>query len=321
MPIPLSILITGVSGFVGSYLVEQCRLHYPQAKLFGLYRNSTRRDTTPDVKSVIPLVADIAQPELVRQAVADSQPDLIFHLAAQSSVAASWVNPVETLKINTEGAIHLFEALRSEQLAPRVVVVGSGEQYGVVQPEENPIREGCPFRPVNPYAVAKAAQDLYSYQYFAAYRLPILRVRPFNHFGPRQTASFVVASFARQIALIEAGKAEPVLPTGNLHAQRDFLPVEDVVSAYLAVAERGQPGEAYNIGSGHAYSIGEILNLLLTFTKTPIRVYEDPARLRPVDLPLLVADTSRLYAHTGWKPSANFKHALRQTLDYWRAIV
>ncbi len=321
MSIPSRILITGFSGFVGSYLVEQCRVHYPNAELFGLCKQSPSYATTTAIRDVTPLVVDITQPERVRHAIAQVQPDLVFHLAAQPSVAASWSDPEQALKVNAGGALHLFEALRNERLSPRIILVGSGEQYGMIQPEENPLREESLFRPVNPYAVSKAAQDLYGYQYFVAYGLPILRVRSFNHFGPRQPATFVVASFARQIALIEAGKAEPILSVGNLKAQRDFLPVEDVVGAYIALADQGQPGEAYNVGSGRARSIGEMLNLLLSLAKLPISVYEEPSRFRPVDVPLLVADTTRLRTHTGWKPIVDFEWALSQTLDYWREAV
>ena len=318
---PSRILITGFSGFVGSYLVEKCRERYPHAQLFGLGQHPPSHAMSPGMNDVIPLLADMTSPEMVRQAVAQARPDLIFHLAGQASVAASWADPVQTLKVNAQGAVHLFEALRAEGLSPRIVLVGSGEQYGMIRPEENPVSEECLQRPVNPYAVSKAAQDLYGYQYFFAYKLPILRVRPFNHFGPRQAAMFVVPNFARQIALIEAGKAEPVLLVGNLQAQRDFLPVEDVVDAYLAIAERGHPGEAYNIGSGRARSISEILDLLLSFTKVPISVRVDPARVRPLDVTVLVADTTRLRTHTDWKPSVDFEYALRQTLDYWRMVV
>lgn len=319
MFVPSRVLITGFSGFVGSYLVERCHVDYPDAELFGLCRQTPATAFT--IKNVTPLVADITQPELVRQAVAQVQPDLIVHLAGQPSVAASWSDPEQTLSVNAGGALHLFEALRVERLFPRIILVGSGEQYGMVRIEENPLREESLFRPVNPYAVSKAAQDLYGYLYFVAYGLPILRVRSFNHFGPRQPAIYVVASFARQIALIEAGKAEPVLFVGNLQARRDFLPVEDVVGAYVAIAGQGRPGEAYNVGSGYARSIEEILNLLLSLAKMPITVCEDPTRLRPVDVPLLVADTTRLQAHTGWKPSVDFAWALKQTLDYWREAI
>lgn len=321
MSIPSRILITGCTGFVGGYLVEQCRIRYPQAALFGLSRHPTPRTVASNLSDVQLLVADITRLEDIRQAVAESRPDLVIHLAAQSSVAMSWNDPLGTLKVNAGGTIHLLEALRSEQLTPRIVLIGSGEQYGMVRTEDNPIREECPFRPANPYAVSKAVQDLYGYQYFVAYGLPILRARPFNHFGPRQTSTFVVANFARQIALIEAEKAEPVLSVGNLQARRDFLPVEDVVAAYLAVAEQGLPGEAYNIGSGQARSIRAIVDLLLTFTGMPIQLREDPARLRPVDMPLLEADTSRLRADTNWKPAVQFELALQRTLAYWRTVV
>ncbi len=318
---PSRILITGISGFVGGYLVEQCRALFPDARLFGLCRHTAYRNRVEAMEYVTLLTADITHPEQMRQAVIQSRPDLIFHLAAQSSVAASWDDPLSTLQINAGGIIQLLETLRAEHLSPRVVLVGSGEQYGLVKPEENPINEECLPRPINPYGIAKLAQDLYGYQYFISYGIPILRTRPFNHFGPRQPSKFVVANFARQIALIEQGKAEPVLSVGNLQTRRDFLPVEDVVRAYLALAQQGSPGNAYNIGSGHAYAIGEILEMLLAHSSVSIQVCEDPARLRPADVPLLVADISRVIKDTGWRPILELSSALEQTLEYWRITV
>ena len=318
---PSSILITGFSGFVGGYLVEQCCTFYPHAQLFGLCRFSTPRTTVADMQSVTPLITDITKPEDVRRAVRQSRPDLIFHLAAQSSVTASWNDPLFTLQVNAGGTLHLLEALRAEHLSPRVVLVSSGELYGQVKLEENPINEESLPRPVSPYGVSKLAQDMYGYQYFVTYGLPILRARPFNHFGPRQPSTFVVADFARQIAIIEQGKAEPVLSVGNLRAMRDFLPVVDVVRAYLAMAGHGKAGQAYNIGSGHARSIGEILEMLLAHAKASIQVREEPARLRPIDVPLLVADASRLCTDTGWQPMINLDIALEHTLEYWRKTV
>lgn len=316
--IPSRILITGCTGFVGKYVVDQCSIRYPQAALFGLAGHAVPSMKTNAIQL---LVADITQRDQIQQVVAQVRPDLIFHLAAQSSVAASWKNPQNTLRVNAEGTIHLLEALRAERLTPCIVLVGSGEQYGLVRPEENPIREECLFRPANPYAVSKASQDLYGYQYFIAYGLPIIRARPFNHFGPGQPSTFVIAKFARQLALIEAGKAPPEFPVGNLQACRDFLPVEDVVAAYLRLAEQGQPGKAYNIGSGHSRSIRSMLDLLLTLTTASVRIYEDPALLRPVDVPLLEADTSRLQTDTNWQPTTPFEVALQRTLDYWRTAV
>jgi GDP-4-dehydro-6-deoxy-D-mannose reductase len=318
---PSRILLTGFSGFVGRYLVEQCQALYPDAKLFGVSRHPTSRIADSDVQRVTLIPADITNAEQIRYAVAQSQPDFVFHLAAQSSVAASWADPASTLQINAGGAVQLLEALRAEHLSPRILLVGSGEQYGLVRPEENPIREETAFRPISPYGVSKSAQDLYGYQYYMTYKLPVLRVRLFNSFGPRQTETFVVADFARQIVLIEQGEMEPVLTVGNLQAQRDFLPVEDVARAFLAIAQRGQPGQAYNIGSSRAHSVREILDLLLAHSTMPIKVRQDPARLRPSDIPMLVADISRLRAHTGWEPVIDFEYAIEQTLNYWRTAV
>lgn len=317
---PSRILITGITGFVGSYLVAQCRAHYPQANVFGLYHQKALPHV-PAMEHVILLKADITQPEDIQQALAQAQPDVIFHLAAQSSVAAAWADPLQTLQINAVGTLRLLEQLHLEHATARIVLVGSGEEYGAVRAHENPIHEECPLRPINPYAVSKATQELYGYQYFVAYGLPIIRVRSFNHFGPGQSSAFVLPAFARQIALIEAGKAEPVIMVGNLQAKRDFLPVQDVVAAYLTLAEQGQPGEVYNVGSGKARSIEEVLDLLLTFAKFPMQVRQDPARMRPVDIPLLEADISRIQAHTAWKPTMSFESALHDTLEYWRTVV
>lgn len=317
---PARILITGCTGFVGGYLIETCREHYPQTVLFGMAGRTEH--AAPRAQNALQLLtADITRCKEVQQVVDQARPELVFHLAAQSSVAFSWQHPLETLKVNAEGTVHLLEALRGIQPVPRVIIVGSGEQYGMIRPEDNPIREECPFRPANPYAVSKCAQDLYGYQYFAAYGLPIVRARPFNHFGPRQASTFVIANFAQQIARIEAGKVPPVLRVGNLQARRDFLPVEDVVEAYLALADQGQPGEAYNIGSGQPRSIQSILDLLLTFTDVRVNVAIDPALVRPVDIPLLAADTSRLRAHAGWEPTVPFEAAVQRTLEYWRGIL
>ncbi len=317
---PTRILITGYSGFVGGYLVEACRQHYPQATVFGLGLHGTSA-ALRESQDIHVLSVDIVEREAVREAMFEALPDLVFHLAAQSSVAVSWEDPVGTLRANAEGTLHLLDALREAHLTPRILLVGSCEQYGMVRPEENPIREENPFRPANPYAVSKATQDLYGYQYALTYGLPIIRTRSFNHFGPRQSPTFALASFARQIALIEAGHAQPVLAVGNLQARRDFLPVADVIDAYLALAERGHPGEAYNIGSGHARSIRAMLDILLGLARTSVELYEDPARLRPVDVPLLEADTTRLRSHTGWEARIPLEQALQELLDYWREAV
>lgn len=323
---PGRILITGASGFVGRWLTEACLDAYPDAALFGLSHPLAAghyHTLPPTVGGAMTLIeADITDAEQVRAAVAQARPELVFHLAGQASVAASWADPAHTLAVNAGGAVRLFEALRAESLiTTRVVLAGSGEQYGNVSAEENPIGEETPFRPVTPYAVSKAAQDLYGYQCGIAWGLPVLRARSFNAFGPRDSGAFVIGDFARQIARIEAGAAEPVLHVGNLAARRDFLPVQDVAAAYLALAERGRPGEAYNIGSGQGRSIEELLHALVALARVEIAVRPDPARFRPVDIPLLVADIAKLRRETGWEPVHDFAQTLEETLEYWRQVV
>jgi GDP-4-dehydro-6-deoxy-D-mannose reductase len=323
--VPTRILITGYSGFVGRYLVRQCAQHYPQAEIFGASHQAPGHATATDEAGapvVRHLQANFSDAEEVRRALAESRPDLVFHLAAQASVAASWADPAGTLLVNAGGAVHLLEGLHTEGLhETRVLLIGSGEQYGVVQPEDNPINEQHAMLPVNPYAVAKVTQDLFGYQYFAAYQLPVVRVRPFNHFGPHQAPMFVVAVFAEQIARIEAGETERVLYVGNLAASRDFLFVDDVVGAYIALADAGHPGVAYNVGSGTPHSIEQILTTLLSFARVPIEVRVDPQRFRPADVPLAYADTTLLREHTGWSPQHSLEEGLRITLESYRKAI
>ncbi len=316
---PSRVLITGVAGFVGKHLAEKCRSCYPKANLYGIYRSLENIDAT--ASEIYPLIADVRSSQSMHEAIAQARPDLIFHLAAQSSVVESWKNPVETLQINAEGLLHLLEALRQEKLMPRVIVIGSSEQYGIVPDAEEPVNEEWAFRPVSPYGISKATQDFYAFQYFVAYDLPIMRVRSFNHFGPYQEPTFVVASIARQIAMIEAGKKEAIIHIRNLHDRRDFLPVEDVVNAYIAIANYGHPGEAYNVGSGKLYTIGNIIEILLSYTKFSIVVQEDVTRIHEKKHLPLFADITRIRAHTGWKPSLTIECALERTLDYWRGCV
>jgi GDP-4-dehydro-6-deoxy-D-mannose reductase len=315
----LRILITGASGFVGHHLVERLRAEYPSAAIFGFSHVAHPVDDVFAHAQLTMMTGDIRSLADVRAAITGAHPDWIFHLAGQASVAASWNDPATTLAINAGGAINLLEAVRAEELSPRVVLVGSGEQYGVVPAEDNPIKETYPPAPVNPYAVAKQAQDLFGYQYWVSYRLPVIRARAFNHFGSFQDNAFVVASLAQQIAEIEAGHRPPTLFVGNLEARRDFLPVGDVVRAYIALAERGTPGSVYNVGSGAARSISELLDILLSFAKLPIEVQRDPARFRLLDIPLIEADITHIRAEIGWEPQIPLDLALRETLDYWRA--
>lgn len=323
---PERILITGYRGFVGLHLVAACVQRYPKASLFGLVHKASepaylalQAGATPT--HVTEVEADITDGVRLRHVLHETRPDLIFHLAAMSSVSQSWQEPAQALHVNAGGFIQLAEAIRAENLTPRIVVVGSGEQYGLVHPEEYPLTEETLPRPANPYAVAKVAQDLYAFQYYEAYGLDTVRARPFNHFGPGQRSEFVIASFARQVAQIEAGQVEPILWVGNLKAERDFLTVSDVVRAYLALAAHGRSGEAYNVGSGIACSIESVLHSLLKLARATIEVRVDPARFRPVDVPTIRVDTSKIQRDTGWYPTEDMREALRATLEYWRMII
>lgn len=307
-------LITGIDGFVGPYLARELRAHTAW-DLFGLGRHLA------DVSGCAPIVANLLDRERVRQVVAEVAPTHVFHLAAQSHVPTSHQDGGATLGNNIVAQVNLLDACRELAAPPRILVVGSGEEYGLVHPDEMPITEDQPFRPTNPYAVSKVAQDLLGWQYFHSYGLPVVRVRPFNHHGPGQSDRFVLAAFARQVAEVEVGLRPPVVRVGNLDARRDFLDVRDVVRAYRLALTLGMPGEAYNIASGMAVRIGDALNQLLRLASRPITIEYDPSRLRPSDVPVLVADASRLRAATGWQPEIPFEQSLRDTLIWWRERV
>jgi GDP-4-dehydro-6-deoxy-D-mannose reductase len=314
----LRALITGVGGFAGShlsdYLLNQTDWQVSGCVLPGW--DCSRLD-----RRVACIELNLRDRSAVRAMLGDSAPDVIFHLAAQSFVPVSWDDPWDTLENNIRAQANLLDGLVKLGASPRVVVVGSNEEYGLVRPQDLPLREDSPLRPNSPYAVSKVAQDLLGLSYFQSHRLPVLRVRPFNHIGPRQVESFVVSSFAQQIAMIEAGQQEPVIRVGNLSARRDFSDVRDVVRAYYLVVTQGQPGEVYNIGSGRSHSIQGILDLLVSLGRVAVRVEQDLARMRPSDTPEIRCDASKLQAVTGWEPTIPLEQSLRDVLDDWRARI
>jgi GDP-4-dehydro-6-deoxy-D-mannose reductase len=265
------------------------------------------------------LAADLRDPAAARGVIEAVRPDAIFHLAGLAYVGDSWADPWQTLETNLRAQVNLLEAVVAAGLSPRVLVVGSADEYGPVSPQDLPLSETRELRPDSPYSVSKAGQDLLGLQYFLTYRLPVVRVRPFNHIGPRQNRKFVAASFAAQIARIEAGLQPPVLRVGNLSARRDFTDVRDIVRAYALLVEHGEPGEVYNIGSGQSVSIAQLLEGLLRLSTVKITVEPDESRLRVVDVPDLVCDASRLRARTGWQPRIPFDQTLADLLDYERA--
>jgi GDP-4-dehydro-6-deoxy-D-mannose reductase len=276
-----------------------------------------RRHFVPDRVNLFG--GDIGDFHSMRVAIEAVQPDRIFHLAAQSHVPTSWNAPADTLQLNIIGQVNLFEAMRTAGNDARVQVAGSSEEYGLVHEHEVPMTEENPLRPLSPYAVSKVAQDKLAYQYHRSYGLKAIVTRGFNHCGPRQTENFIVATLAKQIAFIEAGLQEPVIRHGDLTSKRDLTDVRDMVRAYWLLLEHGQPGEAYNIGSGATRTIREVLDGFLALTEAKIDVQQDPARMRPSDVKILWADDSKFRSVSGWQPQIPFEQTLRDTLDYWRA--
>jgi len=315
----MRVLITGITGFAGSHLADYILQSHPGVEVHGLVRWRSRLENILHLKDKIKLhEADLKDGVSLKKCLEEVKPDRIFHLAAQSFVPTSWRCPSETFTINAVGQINLFEAVLSLKLSPKIQVAGSSEEYGLALPEEMPMKETNLLRPLSPYAVSKVAQDLLAYQYFKSYGLKTVRTRGFNHTGPRRGEVFICSSFAKQIAEIEKKKRKPVIYAGNLEAKRDFTDVRDIVRAYWLSLEKGKEGEVYNIGSGKAYSMKEVLDILLSLASINIKIDIDPARLRPSDVPILVSDCTKFTQLTGWKPIIPFKQSLQDLLDYWR---
>jgi len=313
------VLVTGVTGFAGSHLVDYM-LTRNDCEIFGIQRWRSPLDNVLHFMDRITLVeCDLRDASSTRDTLERIRPDWIFHLAAQSFVPTSWSAPTESLTTNILGQLNVFEAVRRIGLQCRIQLACSSEEYGMVHEDELPIRETNPLRPLSPYAVSKVAQDLLGYQYWMSWKVDVVRTRGFNHEGPRRGPVFVASDFAKQIADIEKGLRPPVLHVGNLEAKRDFTDVRDMVRGYWLALEKCEPGEVYNLCSGRAYSIREVLDLLLGMTKTRIEVRQDRLRLRPSDVPVLLGDRTRFTRATGWEPVIPFEQTLRDMLDFWRA--
>ncbi len=313
------VLVTGVTGFAGSHLVDYM-LTRNDCEIFGIQRWRSPLENVEHIKDKFTLVeCDLRDASSTRDTLERIRPDWIFHLAAQSFVPTSWSAPTESLTTNVLGELNLFEAVRRIGLTCRIQLACSSEEYGMVFPDELPIKETNPLRPLSPYAVSKVAQDMLGYQYWMSWKVDCVRTRGFNHEGPRRGPVFVASDFAKQIADIEKGRKEPVLHVGNLEAKRDFTDVRDMVRGYWLALEKCEPGEVYNLCSGKAYSIQQVLDLLLGMTKARIEVRQDRLRLRPSDVPVLLGDRTKFTKATGWEPTIPFEQTLRDMLDFWRA--
>lgn len=312
-------LVLGATGFGGfaltRYLVEQTDWNIVATKRWG---KSTEVFSQLRTKIEI-LDCDVQSLSNVLQVMAEASPELVFFSAADISIRSSTVAPDRTLYNNIFGLLNVLEAAKKLRPQPRVIAIGSCEVYGQVYENEVPVTEEQPFRPQNTYAVSKAAQDLLAYQYFQSYGMEIVRTRTFNYTGVGQSDLYVCSSFARQLAEIEAGLRPPRILVGNLKVRRDFLDVEDLGSAYHALALRGHPGESYNVCSGRTISIGEILDMLVAISGLRIEIVVDPEKLRPVDNMLLCGDNTKIWEHTGWKPSIGLQQTLKKLLEWWRS--
>lgn len=313
-------LITGISGFVGGYLTEY--LVGQDVAVVGIVRTGDHTPSNLTGPGRVELEElDLNEGDRVAACIERVRPDYIFHLAAQSFVPQSWSDPAGTIVNNIVSQLRVFEGTLRANVHPRIVIVGSNEEYGLVRPDELPIRESNELRPVNPYAVSKVAQDMLAYQYHISHKLHCVRMRPFNHTGPRQSSSFAIPAFARQVAEAEVGLREPVVRVGNLAARRDMTDVRDIVRAYYLAAVHGQAGEAYNVGSGRAISIAEALQFFIDRSTRPLTVVDDPERQRPADVPITICDYSKFHALTGWQPQIPIERTFEDILEYWRSQV
>lgn len=306
-------LIIGAAGFVGNYLIDHIQRNCVWSIIVTKMKHEKASWLGVDVRDL-----NILDYDEVKALIDDIRPDYIFHLAAQSSVALSWKNPGLTVDVNIKGSLNVLDSIRELDYKPSTLLIGSGEEYGHVRECEIPIDEDNTLRPGNIYAVTKACQNMIGNIYAGAYGMKVMMVRAFNHIGPNQMPSFVVSDFCKQIVEIENNLREPVLRVGNLAARRDFTDVRDVVKAYVMLVEKGTPGETYNVGSGCAISIQEILGKIVKLSKVPVSIEVDPQKLRPLDVPIIEADIRKIKKCTDWSPQISLETTLKETLDYWR---
>jgi GDP-4-dehydro-6-deoxy-D-mannose reductase len=305
------LLVTGGTGFAGSHLLDRLVTASHDVTAWANPHGRAAESADPRVRWQ---AVDLLDRAAVAEAIRQLQPRIVFHLAGLPHVADSWKNADRALQVNALGTHHLLDAIENGAPGARVIVAGSALVY---RPSASALREDDPLVPVDPYGVSKLAQEMLAGRAAA----DVIRTRPFNHAGPRQSDAFVTSSFARQIAEIEAGLREPTLLVGNLEAKRDIMDVRDTARAYDALAAFGKPGAVYNICAGMAHRVGDLLERLLGLARTRVTVQRDPARLRPSDNPLVLGDHSRLTADTGWRPEIPVETTLADLLAWWRSRV
>ncbi len=306
-------LVTGCNGFVGRALVE--RLTAGGYEVWG----ADRSEPGSDFRGKTCYTGDLVDPAFVARVIDESRPTCIVHLAAQASVRRSFDDPVETLEDNTRPALNVLSHLRTIDSRARVLLIGSADEYGTVDASELPLRESTPPNPESPYALAKSIQNQYGRMFARFYGLDAVMTRSFNHTGPGQREAFVLSSFAKQVAGIRRGVMSEMIEVGNLDVKRDFLDVRDVCDAYVVLIKKGRTGETYNICSGKSYRIGDLLRQMCDIAGVQVTIRVDSKRLRPVDMPELRGDPTKMTQHTGWAPKLPIEATLKALLDDWDA--
>lgn len=312
----MTAIIIGGAGFVGHYLIKELT----QKAGIDVFVTKLESERIKNENCTV-VNLDITSFDSTLEVIDKIKPDFIYHLAAQSSVALSWKMPQKTYEINVIGTINILQALKQLKSEARMLFIGSGEQYGIFSPERLPLKEDCPLCPQNIYAETKASAERLCLLYNKAYGLDIICVRAFNHIGAMQSDIFVAADFAHQVARIEKGRQEPVIKTGNLSAVRDFTDVRDVVKAYILIMEKGYKGEVYNVGGSSVMPVSILLDTLIRHSDVKIKRETDEKKLRPVDIPEIYCDITKLKSHTGYKVKYPIEETLLWVLDYWRKRV
>jgi GDP-4-dehydro-6-deoxy-D-mannose reductase len=310
----MRILVTGATGFVGQHLLRLLAFKRRSNQVFGTSLNGESAVTNPNIRVI---TCDLRDQDRLYHLVRDIRPDHVYHLAALSSVKDSFKNARAVYEANFFASLHLLQAVQRSQPSARVLLVSSAHVYGPVTRRDLPITEHHPLAPDSPYAVSKAAADMLGAQFWRSHGLSVIRARPFNHTGPGQAADFVCSDFARQFALIEAGRREPVVTVGNIKAARDFSDVRDVVRAYDLLLRKGRPGDAYNVSSGRAIPLTEVLTVLSSFVSRKIEVRVEQERIRGAEADAVYGSSAKLRRATGWAPQIPFKKTLLDLYGYW----
>jgi len=318
----LCVLITGATGFTGSHLSEYCiNKGY---EVFGLTRGRYHQYTFIEhIKDKIKLIeGDLSDINSIKKCLEESEPEVVLHLGAMTSVPLSWRAPKTTIDTNTLGTLNLLESIRQSKYDPKILNISTSEEYGLVYPDEVPIKETNPLRPISPYAVSKVASDFLGYQYFMSYGMKVIRLRPFNIIGPRGGQEIVTANFATQIAQIEKGIREPYVEVGNLKSIRDFNDVRDIVRAYDIAKDKCEYGEVYNICSQKGINIHCLLRKMIALSKISenkvVEFKQIDDRMRSSDVDNLIGDSTKFRKKTGWKPEYNLEQSILNVLQYWR---